>query len=412
MREKTNFERKLILMCEKYANIILIVFVLVMAILIQKTGCLREPYGDWTTHFKLWFEEIKAKGLGNFVGGYPKGIELVFWLLIKIKADNLVGLKCFVWIFDLIIAVSTYFFVKGICKNKMQASLAFAVTLLLPSLVLNTSVFGQFDAIVIGFIMLGLLMWQIGDNRNFKMGFYLSGLLIGMSLGIKQTAILFLPIIVYCYIKEKKVTIIHLLMIPLGYILLSTPKWVASGNAYEAFLGPYFDKKSALSVVVANFTNIYSLFPQGPSWTNWTSDSGMLAIGNLLCISLLGIIFLCVIKKKKPKVDKIILIQVVFVVIICCTKPGVHDRYMLLADILSVIYCFISQDKYRWIIAGIINFVSFYNIMNYLHGCVAEISNTRIIIVEVISLIFVAFTFWVVKHLLEELNDEKMDCAC
>lgn len=51
MKEKTNFERKLILICEKYANVILIVFALVMAILIQKTGCLREPYGDWTGHF-------------------------------------------------------------------------------------------------------------------------------------------------------------------------------------------------------------------------------------------------------------------------------------------------------------------------------------------------------------------------
>lgn len=411
MKEKTNFERKLILICEKYANVILIVFALVMAILIQKTGCLREPYGDWTGHFSFWFEEMKTKGLSNYVGGYPKGMELIFWFLIKINADSLVGLKCFVWFFDLIIAVSTYFFVKGICKNKMKASLAFAVTLLLPSLVLNTSIFGQVDAIYVGLIVLGLLMWQIGETHNFIVGYYLSGIFVGMSFGIKQTAILFLPMIAYFYIKEKKFNILHLAMIPLGYILLSAPKWIASGNAYEAFLSPYFEDEYNVTsgVIVSNFTNIYSLFPQGPSWSSWLSDSGMSAVGNLFCLALLGIIFLIVIKIKKPQVDKIILIEIVFSVIICCTKPGIHDRYMLIADVLSVIYCFISKDKYRWVIAGVINFVSFYNIMNYLHGCVEEISNTRIILIEIVSLIFVCFTFWLVKHLLGELKSGRTD---
>lgn len=396
--EKLEIEKKIIGFCLKNINILIIIISTVAAILVNYT-CIPVESGDWITWDSIWVQQVKESGLVNSNGLYPPGFDLLLLFVAKIMGGTLAGFKWMVFAFDLIAAISSGAIVWIISTNKDKAVLAYAIVLNLPSVVFNTSFWGQKDMVYASFILLSVLMlilqerycnksmfWQYGGGYALAMIFY------GFSIANKQMAVFLLPFYLLYYLKNNYVNIVHVIFCPVGYLILGLPRLISCGSFINTYIRPWTGEmaQGTTGNLVANFTNIYSFTIYGPRWSDWIGNSYMDFMGKVFTIMIIIIVLVKIIRNKMLAGGADILLYAsLFVVIFCCFCPGIHDRYMLVADLCSLLYC---MCKGNWWIAITINMVSTYNIINYMFGVSEELSPARYVMVEFVSLAFLLFT--------------------
>ena len=395
-----NLEKEFVeFVLNKYGKLIIIIFASFLAILIHKSSLLYQS-GDWITHYSLWYNDLKANGgllaLGKGIGDYPPGFNLLLVLLTYLPISPADGFKWGVLIFDFIAAITSYFSIKELNKssneNKYLPSITYAIILLMPSIFLNTSVWGQVDAIYISIILLAIYFII---KENYGIAFFI----VGISLSLKQTAIFIFPTLGILYLRKKQISLLHFVNIFLGYLFISLPALILGGNIFKPYLG---FGTGITGVIVANFTNIYYLFTPDPIYKAWVSSEMYTKIGTYFCIFVLGaLILLMYYKKANISGSNIFLVTAMFAVVICNLLPGIHDRYMLLGDITSILYI-LSSKRYKDIwIPAFINFTSVYSIINYLRGLSDKVSDTRIILMQIVSISFLFissyFVYYVIK---------------
>ncbi|MEF3313252.1 glycosyltransferase 87 family protein [Paenibacillus sp. GYB004] len=387
---------------ERKWNILVILFSSIIGFLIQLAG-IKNMFvsGDWIFHYSLWYQELKENGgllaLGIKIGDYPSGFNLLLACMTYLPFAPMMNFKLLIIVFYFIAAIAAYHITKNINKNSAQkkqyASVAYAVVLLLPSLLLNTTIWGQVDSIWVGILLIAIYFIT-------KEKYGLSFLMIGVALSIKQTTILIFPMLLLLYIRNNKISILHFFNILIGFIAMCLPA-IVMGKSIKDVFAPYLGYRNddITSMVVTNFSNIYALFTPDPVWSKWVTNELFSSIGMWFCIFVIGIIALVMhYKKVDISGNNFLLAATMFIVLLCNFLPGVHDRYMILADVLSIIYVISSRRLKDIWIPAYVNFVSAFNIINYLHGVSESVSNTRIILVQIVSILFLALSIYLVYH--------------
>lgn len=174
--KKTKLETALLDQINKKKYLIIILLSFAASLAIQVIGLERAESGDWISHYSLWAEAIKDRGLaGAVVSDYPAAFNLLLFFLVKIGAATNIGMKWLAYPFQITIAVVFFTIVLLIKKSKEAAAYAFAFSLLCPSLVLNVSSWGQVDVYYTAVCMWAVLCYilykmngkgKIGKNSN------------------------------------------------------------------------------------------------------------------------------------------------------------------------------------------------------------------------------------------------------
>lgn len=360
-------ERKIIEFCEKHYMLLGFIIISVLALLIR-VSLFKFESGDYVLFLKDWFNYLKANGgfwaLKNYPGDYNAPYMTIMSLLTYIPINSLYSIKIVSVFFDFVLAVASAALVKEIIpKNKKFYSfLTYCIVLFLPTVVLNSALWGQCDCIYASFVILSLLYL-------IKEKYIPSFILLGIAFSFKLQFMFILPLYVVLYIVKKKHSILHFLIIPLTNMVMCIPALIA-GKSLKDLLFVYLNQTSEYSSPVLNFSNIYNYLPID------NNSFGMIIAVFICALMLIYIIY------KKVKFDnmKIITLGLWFVLIMTFVLPSMHERYAFVAEILLVIYFILNKENLPLLlftfICTIVNYSSFLFRLNHNLSIELAIINT------------------------------------
>ena len=330
-----------------------ILIILILASICIKYFFFSYESGDYKRFLLKWYNTLAEEGLSSVVGGlgnYNPPYLILLYLLTLIPGATLIKIKMLSVVFDLLMGFIGYLIVKKL-NNQKYSYLSWIIILLLPTIILNGSMWAQCDSIYTTFILLSLYLLL---EEKYSLSF----LALGISFSFKLQFIFILPLYIILYFVNKKFSIFNFLLIPLGNILMCLPVILMGMPVINCFT-TYLEQTTDYSAYLTrNLANIFELLPN------------IKAIGHIL-IFITGLFFLILliyfIKRKKEFSQKeIINLGLLSILIAVYFLPFMHERYMFAADVLSIIWYFIYKKKIY--IPIIINLSSLAGYSVYLFG--------------------------------------------
>src|SRR5882724_1429079 len=339
---------------------------------------------DYTVFVSQWYDFIKTHGgfaamkysFSNYNPPYLYLLALTTFLPIP----KLIAIKTLSVVFDIVLGIFTYLLIRLKYRRSYAAIIGVLVVLFAPTIFINSSAWGQCDAIYTAFC-LGSLYFSLKERPGWACLFF------GLALSFKLQAIFFLPVLLILLLK-KRLPIQYLALIPLVFLLMLAPAFIAGrdagslltvyvnqtttggvGNTAGQFPGggdtgtPGFNRgdtgqsrggtpgqapggngnsnragrggqSNSSSSLTLNAPSFYQWLPaSAPSYWKWVG----IALAGLFVI-LVG--FLTVRSKKLLTSEIILKIALVFALAIPFLLPEMHERYFYLADVLSIVYAF------------------------------------------------------------------------
>ena len=291
-------------------------------------------------------------------------------------------------LFDIVLAISSALLVKEIVgKDKKWLSyLTYVVVLFLPQVIINGAFWGQCDSMYASFCILALYFL-------LKEKYIRSFILLGVAFACKLQFIFVLPIFIILYFSKKKFSILHFLIIPAVNIILCMPAIIMGKPILDCFTVYFNQTQTYETFLQAGFFNIYQI---------WGSQAGFIRpAGILFTLAICMFVLFWVLEKKiKWNKEKIITLTIWFLVIITFTLPCIHDRYLFVGEILSIIY-YICYKKNGALVA-IININAIITYSDFLLGY-------KIINPELITIVYLFIILHFSKNTFELLKSNNKE---
>lgn len=383
------FEKKTIESLEKHGMVLGYIFITIVALLIRYF--MRNfKSSDYINFLSPWFDYIKNNGglkaLSNFPGDYNAPYMTIIALLTYIPFNKLWLIKGVSIFFDFTLAISSVLLVKQIlndkCNNKFILLLTYFAVLMLPTVVMNSAMWGQCDSIYATFIILSLFFL-------FKKKYIYSFIMLGIAFSFKLQFIFILPLYIVIYALEKKYSIFKFLLIPITNFIMCLPA-IFFGMPLKKCVIIYAKQTQTYSkYLTLNFPNIYNII--GNKNVDIFYKIGVM-ITILICFFML--VYL-IYKKIRLNNEKIITLALWFLVITTYFLPGMHERYLFVGEIISIIYLVIYRKNLPLVI--FINISSMITYLRFLKGLSFEY-------MQIISIIYGIIIIYFTKNLFNLLQ--------
>ena len=294
-----------------------------------------EP-GDYTFFLKPWVEFIRSHGywqafrfeFANYSPAY-----LYFLLgIAKLGGEPLIPIKLLSICFEYVAA----WFIGGIAYQKYRENwvrwCALAVVPLLPTVLINSSYWGQCDSIYVSFLI-GSIYFAL-KKRSF-----LSILFLGISFSFKLQAVLLFPFY-FVLLLRNRIKWYYFLLVPAVYLISLLPAYCAGRPLTEL-----------LSVFVAQSGHYEELSLQFPNLYMWISNDYYEPVkwGGILFTFLFALLTGGLLAKKyKTELtdDYLVRLALLSAVIFPFLLPGMHERYMYAGDLLAIVYIMYFPSKF------------------------------------------------------------------
>lgn len=381
-------ELKLLEFIKKNYKIIFVACITIIALLIR-IKMFGYDQGDYKNFLKPWFDTLKENGglkaLATYQGDYNPPYITIMALLTYLPINSLVSIKMVSVVFDFGLALSSAFLVKELVnKNKqLYFIIVYSLVLFIPCVLINGAYWGQCDSIYATFVVLSLLfLVKEKYTRSFIM--------LGLALSFKLQFIFILPLYLILYVVKKKFSILNFLIIPLVDIIMCLPAIIVGKPILEC-ITVYFNQTSTYSnYLVMNFPNIYQIF-------NGNSDI-FYTVGELIVVVVCAFTLFYVISKNiKFNEEKILLLGIWLITIITFLLPGMHERYLFVGEVLSVLYFLVYRKN--GFFALFINMCSIITYSNFLNGMNFEY-------MRLLSIGFFILMYFYTKNVFVTLNDD------
>lgn len=286
---------------------------------------------------------------------YDYNVPYLYLLVIVSYIDaapDIVKVKSISVVFDYVMA----FFVYRIVRLKYREEgriipiLAGLVTVCAPTVILNSSAWGQCDSVYTAFMLMSLYCLLV---RREKM----ACTALGLAFSFKPMAIFFAPLFLGL-LARRQIRLRSLFLIPTVYLVLLLPAWL---------IGRPFDE--LLLIYPPQVTG--ELSPNAPNLYRWTRKTGLswflmpagviaamiftVAAAALLCMS-----------RTKPTKGAMVLLAALSVFVLPYILPFMHNRYFFPADVISIILAFWFPRL--WYIPVLIGIISLLGYRSYLLG--------------------------------------------
>ena len=298
-------------------------------------------FPDYTVCLKPWVEAFKEYGgfggLKYEIGNYTPSYMHILMLISYFDVEPLYLIKLCSIVMDIVLSI-VLALLLGHGKSKQIKILLFSIVMIIPTLIVNSGVWGQCDNFYTTFSMLALLVSvsgytiKLGKNRSFELKEDdLCMILVGMAFSFKLQTIFLLPVYAVFFIL-KKYRLQCILWIPFVYFLTLIPSLIA-GRPLGNLLTIYFRQTQDFSELNLNFPNVYSF---------WQFDGLQRELSwacTLFCVLIIMIV-LYYIYLKKPVLDVgfICSLGTFSVFVMTYFLPHMHERYAYMGELLSLHY--------------------------------------------------------------------------
>ena len=357
---------------------------------------------DYTEFLSKWFDLIKENN-GIFAlkmnfGDYNMPYVQIIALLTYLPINSLYSIKVVSIIFDYIGSIGVGLLIYEITKDKNKAIIGFFITIMLPTIILNSSAWAQCDFLYVTFIIFSLL-FLLKDKYKLSFAF------LGIAFAFKLQTIFVLPMYFLYYVSDRKFPIYYFLIIPLVDIVLCLPSIIIGKSIYD-LLFVYINQTGEYSEYISlNFPGIYPIiFQTTGTWVEMPNK--VVKYLGILIPCIIYFIFAIIVFLKKIKFSKetIIKFSVWSIIFSTYLLPQMHDRYMFAADVISIAVFEIDAEK--WYLPVIVNMASLYTYMSFLFGI--RTINIRIVSI-LLGIVLVYYTFSIFKELNENNKSIKVE---
>ncbi len=333
---------------EKNSKTIFFIIISIMAFYLR-TLLIHNVTSDFKYCINEWFNDLKLNGgllgLKLDIGNYNVPYLFILALLTYLPINNLVSVKMVSIIFDFICAITIKKIAEILLENNKNKEfislLIYAIVLFLPTVILNSAYWGQADSIYTAFILISLK--YVLEKKYFKAFIFL-----GIAFSFKLQFIFILPLYIILYISERKFSISYFGIILWIYAIMLLPA-VIFGRSLISCVNIYVSQLTEYDEYISmNFPGVWNLFlPIGTEGNLvFSPNNDVSKIGILITIFIYSI-FAYTIFYKKIKLDKQKIIEIALWSVMIATffLPHMHDRYLFLGDLLSILYFIYNRDK-------------------------------------------------------------------
>jgi len=310
---------------------------------------------DYIDFLAKWVEFFRRNGgisaLKYSIGNYNVPYLYFLALISYIPVPDLYLIKLLSIVFDFVLASAGLKIVSLFTKSRIKKLVCFFTILLLPSVILNGSYWGQCDSIYAAFALWSLY-FALSDHPIISM------VMMALSFGFKLQAVFIMPVF-FVLLYRKKLKLYHLFVFPLTYALLVLPAVIA-GRPFLDTITLYFNQIDTVgSALNYNSSSVFALF------TNIRNIKAAEKAGIIAAfVFVLLIFFLTYLKRRRLTNDTYLSAALIFCVGVPFFLPHMHDRYFFMADILSV--CFAVVHPKRSFVPVLVSFASLLGYHAYL----------------------------------------------
>ncbi|MBP2319859.1 Gpi18-like mannosyltransferase [Kibdelosporangium banguiense] len=312
---------------------------------------------DYQAFVAQWYDFIKANGgfaaLRYQFANYNVPYLYLLAILTYLPVPVLAGVKMISVLFDLLLAFYAFKLVALKYPRGWQPILAAVVVVLLPTVVVNSSLWAQCDSIYAAF-GLGGVYYAVRSRP------WLACVFFGLSLAFKMQIVFVLPLLAILVLL-RKVPWPALLVVPGVVLLLDGPALLAGADP-GALLSVYTDQVGEYTQLTLNAPNIYQFLDITTAADAWRTG-GVLFTGALV----LGIILVAIARRTPITIGRVILLATLFAIMVPFFLPAMHERYFYMADVLSVVAAFYFPRR-LWPVPVLVQFASFFSYLPFLFG--------------------------------------------
>lgn len=233
-------------------------------------------------------------------------------------------------------------------KDFFVFSVAYSIILFLPTVLFDSSYWGQCDSIYTTFVILTLLF--MFDER-----YMLSFIMLGIAFSFKFQAIFIVPFIVCYYICKKQFSILYFFVSVAVFWISGIPAYLNGRSLltpfkiYSSQTGTY----QSMSLNIPNFWNLIG-----------GDYKSLHTFAIVLTIALCGIgLYFAMSDKLKLENELSYASTATWFVWTCLLfLPAMHERYTYLLDILLVVLVFLDKKYLKYAVISVM-----LNIMTYCH---------------------------------------------
>ena len=227
------FKKRFLIIMRKYASFILIY--LIIFSLIVRLIFFQDNSADLIIFIGPWYNFILHHG-GFFAlkynfANYSSAYLFILSFTTYIHIYYVYAIKLISTIFDILLAYFVFKIINLKYKNIIFSLYAFVAVLLLPSVILNSALWGQCDSIYTSFIVGSLYFILVNKPK-------LVFLMFGLAFSFKLQSLYFFPVIIIYLVKHRDF-VKYLLLIPITYICTTIPALLVGNNLFSIIRSSY-----------------------------------------------------------------------------------------------------------------------------------------------------------------------------
>ena len=367
--------------------------VLAMATLVFIRVCLLYyASGDYNNFLVHWVNDFKNMSvfdaLKTPIGDYNVPYLYLLLIISKIPAPDLVLIKAFSCLFDILLGYAAMLIVRKLTNSKTISLLAFVLTTAIPTVVLNSSMWGQCDSIYGFFCLMTLYFALCKKGAN-------AIIMFSIAFTFKLQAMFLLPAIIIC-ILIGNIKLRHLIFFIIVNLVAVLPTVVCGRNLFEV-LTIYFRQTQNYPSLDMNAPTIFRfVFNVDFNWFNMLGI--MLGGFGVLCLLYFAFI-------KRDKIDNRALVTFFYLSALAVPYllPRMHERYFFVADVLSLVLFLIARKL--WYVPLVTIFASFVAYAYYLFYGVTLVNYIYVALALLVLIILVVKDLY--RHLSRPVAADK-----
>lgn len=326
-----------------------ILVVLALTVL-SRVSLLPHQTDDFIEYLSVWLEQIRLlpgfTALVADIGNYNMPYFYMLFALGKLlpQSADLYVIKLVSVLFDYVLA---YFVMKLVMLKTSRRSLAigsFIAALLVPSIIVNSAMWGQCDSIFTAF-SLGALYYGLRGKSRLSWAFF------AIALSAKLQSVFLLPMLLVL-LFTKRIRLRDIWVFPAVFIALLVPAMIA-GRGFIDCITIYWRQANSYSELSMLAPSVFAWLPAGTRSNIPVTAAGVFTAGTITLLLLLYLL------RRRNQLDNEAMIEsaFLFTLIIPFFLPLMHERYFYAADAMAAVYLFWRPK--RWYLSGLVCLSSF-----------------------------------------------------
>ena len=309
---------------------------IIAGLLIARFAMLGHESRDYQVFLSDWLTQMRdAPGwsaLKMDIGDYNMPYLYLLFALAKLAKFDLYYIKLFSIVFDLLAAWFSARLVQRKYPDARTAFAVFATVLAVPTVLLNSSYWGQCDAVFTALALGGILFGLEGKSRR-------AWLMLALAFSFKLQTIFFVPAFILLAVL-RRIRWQDVWVFPVGFFATLLPALIA-GKPFADTISIYVKQTDSYPALEWNAPSVFRLFGTNDDFAIFNTVGIFLA--GTACAAIFYLLW-----QRRATLDEgqIIEAAFLFALVIPYLLPRMHDRYFFPADLLSVV-CFF-YDKKRW----------------------------------------------------------------